>query len=78
MGRISTGVGLISGINSAQIIDQLIQLDSGPVTQLQQRITTANAQKDAYNGLLSAQRPQDRWHHADQPAHVPGGHRQQQ
>jgi flagellar hook-associated protein 2 len=53
MGRISTGVGLISGINSAQIIDQLIQLDSGPVTQLQQRITTANAQKDAYNGLLS-------------------------
>src|SRR5215468_1598184 len=53
MGRISTGVGLISGINSAQIIDQLIQLDSAPVTQLQKRITTANAQKDAYNGLLS-------------------------
>jgi flagellar hook-associated protein 2 len=53
MGRISTGVGLISGIPSAQIIDQLISLDSGPVTSLQKRMATASQQKDAYNGLLS-------------------------
>ncbi len=53
MGRISTTTGLISGINTGSIIDQLIALDSRPKTQLQTRITTANQQKDAYNGLLS-------------------------
>src|SRR6266700_2318419 len=51
MGRITTGIGLISGINSQSIIDQLIQLDSAPVTQLQNRITTANSQKSAYTDL---------------------------
>src|SRR5260221_2144474 len=53
MGRISTSVGLISGINSQSIIDQLISLDSAPKTALQNRITTANQQKDAYNALLA-------------------------
>jgi len=32
MGRISTGIGLVSGINSKDIIDQLIKLESGPRT----------------------------------------------
>ncbi len=51
MGRITTGVGLISGINSQSIIDQLMQLESAPVTNLQNRITTANSQKSAYTDL---------------------------
>src|SRR5947209_2195376 len=51
MGRITTGVGLISGINSQSIIDQLMQLESAPVTNLQNRITTAKSQKTAYTAL---------------------------
>ena len=51
MGRITTGVGLISGINSQSIIDQLMQLEAAPVTNLQNRITTANSQKSAYTDL---------------------------
>src|SRR5438309_272154 len=53
MGRITSSVGLISGINSSQIIDELISLDSKPVTDLQTRIATGTAQKSAYQGLLS-------------------------
>src|SRR6185503_925069 len=51
MGRISTGIGLVSGINSKDIIDQLIQLESRPKTLLQGRIDSTNQQKLAYTDI---------------------------
>src|SRR5438094_318205 len=51
MGRITSGIGLVSGINSQSIIDQLISLESAPKTLLQARIDAATRQKDAYNDL---------------------------
>src|SRR6266404_5572393 len=51
MGRISTGVGLVSGINSKDIIDQLIKLESRPKDLLQTRIDSANQQRVAYTDL---------------------------
>ncbi len=38
MGTISTGIGLVSGINSAEIIDQLMELERRPILNLQGRI----------------------------------------
>jgi flagellar hook-associated protein 2 len=51
MAQISSSVGLISGINTSQIIDQLMSLEQQPVTQLQTRVDTANKQKLAYTDL---------------------------
>src|SRR5688572_33438113 len=51
MGRISTGIGLISGINSAQIIDQLMLLEARPKTMIQARIDQTNQQKLAYTDI---------------------------
>src|SRR5689334_21422878 len=51
MAQITSGVGLISGINSKDIIDQLIALESKPKDLLQTRIDTANQQKVAYTDL---------------------------
>lgn len=51
MAQITSGVGLVSGINTGQIIDQLMAIESQPVTRLQTRITTANQQKQAYTDL---------------------------
>jgi flagellar hook-associated protein 2 len=51
MGRISTGVGLVSGINSKDIIDQLMALESRPKDLLQSRIDAASKQKTAYTTL---------------------------
>lgn len=51
MGRISTGVGLVSGINSKDIIDQLMALESRPKDLLQTRIDTVAKQKTAYTTL---------------------------
>lgn len=45
MGTITSGVGLVSGINTSQIIDQLMQLESKPKTTLQTRIDSTNQQK---------------------------------
>jgi flagellar hook-associated protein 2 len=53
MAQITSSVGLISGINTQSVIDQLISLDSAPKTNLQARIDTGNAQKAAYNSLLT-------------------------
>ena len=53
MGRITTGVGLVSGINSGQIIDQLIQLEELPKTNIQKRIDAATTRKDAFTDLAS-------------------------
>lgn len=51
MGTISSGVGLVSGINSGQIIDQLIAIDARPRLQLQRRIENNNAIKLAFADL---------------------------
>jgi flagellar hook-associated protein 2 len=51
MGRISTGIGLVSGINSKDIIDQLMTLESRPVTLLQTRVDSVNQQKLAFTDL---------------------------
>lgn len=47
MGSISTGVGLISGIDTAALIDSLIQLESRPKTRLENRIAQLQAQQAA-------------------------------
>lgn len=45
MGTITSGIGLVSGINTSSIIDQLMAIEQQPVTNLQTRIDTANQQK---------------------------------
>src|SRR6476620_2784109 len=51
MGRISSSVGLVSGINSKDIIDQLMALEARPKDLLQTRIDGINQQKLAYTDL---------------------------
>src|SRR5690348_12972630 len=51
MGRITSGVGLVSGINSADIIDQLMAIEAKPKDILQTQIDSANQQKLAYVDL---------------------------
>ncbi|HLL89755.1 MAG TPA: flagellar cap protein FliD N-terminal domain-containing protein, partial [Tepidisphaeraceae bacterium] len=53
MGRITSGIGLASGINSKDIIDQLMKLESGQKKILQARVDTANNQKKAYLEVLT-------------------------
>src|SRR5437868_4033919 len=53
MGRISSGTGLVSGINTTQIIDQLMALESQPKTLLQARIQGITQQKSAYSDLVT-------------------------
>ena len=48
MSGISTGVGLISGINTAQLIEQLMAIEARPVTMLQARGKALDAQRAAY------------------------------
>lgn len=57
MSGITSGVGLFSGINTAQIIDQLMTVEARPKTQLQSRILQLQLQQGAYldiNTRLSA------------------------
>src|SRR6185312_6810844 len=51
MGTITSSVGLVSGINTGQIIDELMSLESQPVQLIQTRISSANNQMQAYNDL---------------------------
>src|SRR4051812_14474355 len=51
MGRITSGVGLVSGINSKDIIDQLMSLEEQPKTRLEDRIDETNKVKLAYTDL---------------------------
>src|SRR3982751_588162 len=53
MGRISSGIGLVSGINSKDIIDQLMALEAKPKDLLQTRIDSVNQQKLAYTDLAT-------------------------
>ncbi len=51
MAQITSSVGLISGINTSDLITKLLSLDQQPVNQLQNRIKTASAQKDSFTAL---------------------------
>lgn len=48
MSGISTGVGLLSGINHAQLIEQLMAIEARPLNQLRLRMSGVDAQKTAY------------------------------
>ncbi|HEY7116955.1 MAG TPA: flagellar cap protein FliD N-terminal domain-containing protein, partial [Tepidisphaeraceae bacterium] len=53
MGRISTGIGLVSGINSKDIIDQLMAIEQRPKDLLQTRVDSTNQQKLAFTDLIT-------------------------
>ena len=48
MGTITTGTGLISGLDTKSIIDQLIAIDGKQKDLVQAKVDTANAQRTAY------------------------------
>lgn len=48
MSGISTGVGLISGINTGQLIEQLIAIERRPVQALQTRVQRLDVQRTAF------------------------------
>ncbi len=48
MGTISSGTGLISGLDHTSIIEQLLSVESQPITRLQTRMSSIDAQKTAY------------------------------
>jgi len=48
MGTIQTGTGLVSGIDSGSLIDQLMQIESRPKQLIQRRVEVLKAQKTAY------------------------------
>lgn len=54
MSGISTGVGLISGINTADLISKLLAIDAQPITLLQNRVKETTAKETAFM-TLSAQ-----------------------
>ena len=54
MGTITSGVGLVSGIDTNSIINQLMALETQPKTMLQSRVTGATAQKQAYTDLATS------------------------
>ena len=51
MSGISSGIGLISGIDSGQLIDQLIAIDSRPVDALRTRVRALDAKRTAFADL---------------------------
>ena len=53
MGTITSGVGLVSGINYSQMIDSLMAIEQRPVDLLNQRVTTTANQKAAFNDLAT-------------------------
>lgn len=53
MSGISSSTGLISGINSAQIIDQLISVESRPKTLVQRRVVELQGQQAAFLDINS-------------------------
>src|SRR3569832_2175015 len=60
MGGITSGTGLFSGINSANIIEQLLAIESRPKQLVQRRVAQLQAQTGGYldiNARLSALQP---------------------
>lgn len=54
MSGFSSGVGLISGVNSAQLIDQLLALEARPRQQAQQRVVSLQSQRAAFLDINTA------------------------
>jgi flagellar hook-associated protein 2 len=54
MSGITTGVGLVSGINYAELIDSLMELEARPVTTLRTRVNLLDVQRAAYTELSAA------------------------
>ena len=48
MGSITSGIGLISGIDTASIVDQLVAIEARPRDLVQQRVDILTAQKTGY------------------------------
>lgn len=65
MSGISSGIGLISGIDRSSLIDQLMAIEARPVTLLQARLQRLDIQRTAYLGisanLLSVQNSASRF-----------------
>jgi flagellar hook-associated protein 2 len=53
MGAITSGVGLISGLNTADIINELMSIESQPADLVQAQINDVQAQQAAYNDLAA-------------------------
>lgn len=53
MGTITSSVGLISGINTGEIINELMSIESQPVTVLENQLATTSAQQQAYTALTT-------------------------
>jgi flagellar hook-associated protein 2 len=51
MAQITSSIGLVSGINTGAIIDELMSLDQEPVTILQSEVSSSQAQQKAYSAL---------------------------
>ena len=51
MGTITSGVGLVSGLNTSDIIDQLMKLEARPRDALTARISNANTKRAALTDL---------------------------
>lgn len=47
MSSITSGVGLVSGLPINDLVDSLIQAQSGPITQLKNRVSTLSARRSA-------------------------------
>lgn len=54
MAGISTGTGLISGLPTQNIIDQLISIESQPLNDLKQQITANQSKQTALSALSTA------------------------
>jgi flagellar hook-associated protein 2 len=51
MGTISSGIGLVSGLNIKDLVSRLISLESGQAKQIQGQIDTSTKIRDAYQTL---------------------------
>ncbi len=48
MSGISTGIGLISGINTAELLDQLMQIERRPIANLEARVKAIDTQRTTF------------------------------
>ena len=53
MGTISSGIGLISGMNIDDLVTKLMAIESQPLTQLQSEISTTQKEQSDYSSLSS-------------------------
>ena len=51
MSGISSGIGLISGIDTANLIDQLMAIEARPVEDLRERVQAVDVQRTAFLGI---------------------------